>query len=159
VWQSIAQINLAYDRAAGTVLTNHLSKLFYAGLSDQDSLDYVSRVLGEEEVESRQLSGHWTALARDHVMDQTNRVGLAQPHCLRQMVPGDALLIHATLPPAHIRARKWFEESALKERGALESPEHKHDAGKARSSDPRFPRWDDNLMDRLPVLAANGEQD
>jgi type IV secretion system protein VirD4 len=123
VWQSIAQISRAYGRGAGIVLTNHLSKLFYAGLSDQDSLEYVAKVVGEEEVESRDLSGEWSSLIRPNVMERTNRVGLVQPHCLRQMVPGDALLIHGTLPPAHIRARRWFDEPELRQRAEAEVPE------------------------------------
>jgi type IV secretion system protein VirD4 len=123
IWQSIAQITRAYGRGAGIVLTNHLSKVFYAGLSDQDSLEYVAKVVGEEEVESRDLSGEWSSLIRPNVMERTSRVGLIQPHCLRQMVPGDALLIHGTLPPAHIRVRRWFEESELRHRSESEVPQ------------------------------------
>jgi type IV secretion system protein VirD4 len=124
IWQSVAQITRAYGRGAGIVLTNHLSKVFYAGLSDQDSLEYVARVLGEEEVESRDLSGTWTSLVRPQVTDRSNRVGLVQPHSLRQMLPGDALLVHGTLPPAHIRARRWYEEDGLRERAATTVPRH-----------------------------------
>jgi type IV secretion system protein VirD4 len=122
IWQSVAQITLAYGPAAGIVLTNHLSKVFYAGLSDEDSLGYVAKVVGDEEVEARQLSGHPTALMRSNVTDSTNRVGLVQAHCLRQMTPGDGLLVHGTLPPAHIRTRRWFDERALRARAELPVP-------------------------------------
>jgi type IV secretion system protein VirD4 len=122
IWQSIAQITKAYGTAAGIVLTNHLSKVFYAGLSDEDSLSYVGKVMGDEEVEARQLSGHPAALARNSVTDSTNRVGLVQPHCLRQMTPSDGLLVHGTLPPAHIRCRRWFDEAALRARAELPVP-------------------------------------
>jgi type IV secretion system protein VirD4 len=122
VWQSVAQITRAYGQGAGIVLTNHLSKLFYAGLSDQDSLEYVARVVGEEEVESLDASGDWLSFVRPQVRQSTNRVGLVQPHCLRQMRPGDALLIHGTLPPAHIRARRWFDEPDLRARAELAPP-------------------------------------
>lgn len=122
VWQSVAQITRAYGKGAGIVLTNQLSKLFYAGLSDQDSLEYVARVVGEEEVDSRDLSGEWSSLIRPNVMERTNRVGLVQPHCLRQMVPGDALLLHGTLPPAHIRARRWFDEAGLRAKAMMDVP-------------------------------------
>jgi type IV secretion system protein VirD4 len=122
IWQSVAQIARAYGPAAGIVLTNHLSKVFYAGLSDEDSLGYVAKVVGDEEVEARQLSGHPTALIRSSVTDSTSRVGLAQPHCLRQMTPGDGLLLHGTLPPAHVRTRRWFDERALRARAELPVP-------------------------------------
>ena len=38
---------------ADTILTNHLTKVFYAGLSDPASLRYVAQVLGDAEVETR----------------------------------------------------------------------------------------------------------
>jgi type IV secretion system protein VirD4 len=122
IWQSVAQITKAYGPAAGIVLTNHLSKVFYAGLSDEDSLGYVARVVGDEEVEARQLSGDPAALARSSVTDSTSRVGLVQPHCLRQMTPGEGLLVHGTLPPAHIRTRRWFDERDLRARAELPVP-------------------------------------
>lgn len=131
IWQSVAQITRAYGRGAGIVLTNHLSKVFYAGLSDEDSLSYVAKVVGDEEVDARQLSGEPTSLWRSNVTDMTNRVSLVQPHCLRQMTPGDALLIHATLPPAYITTRRWFEDRTLRARAEAPTPAHL-----LRSSDP-----------------------
>lgn len=122
IWQSVAQITRAYGPAAGIVLTNHLSKVFYAGLSDEDSLGYVAKVVGDEEIEARSLSGHPAALGRSNVTDSTSRVGLVQPHCLRQMTPGDGLLVHGTLPPAHIRTRRWFDERGLRARAEVPIP-------------------------------------
>ncbi|HYZ97921.1 MAG TPA: type IV secretory system conjugative DNA transfer family protein [Acidimicrobiales bacterium] len=122
IWQSVAQITRAYGKAAGIVLTNHLSKVFYTGLSDEDSLNYVAKVLGDEEIESRQLSGHYSALARSTATDLTTRVALVQAHSLRQMLPGDALLVHGTLPPAHIRTRRYYTERHLRHRAELPAP-------------------------------------
>lgn len=34
------------------------------------------------------------------------QLALLAPNVIRQMRPGDALLIHGTLPPAHIRPSK-----------------------------------------------------
>jgi hypothetical protein len=42
---------------------------------------------------------------------------------MRQMTPGDALLLHATLPPAHITTRRWFEERSLRTRAQLKPPD------------------------------------
>jgi hypothetical protein len=55
-------------------------------------------------------------------MDTTNRVSLVQAHCLRQMAPGDALLILATLPPAFITTRRWFDDRALRSRAETPTP-------------------------------------
>jgi type IV secretion system protein VirD4 len=38
---------------------------------------------------------------------------LAPAHALRQMRPGDALLVHGTLPPAHIRTRPYHHDRRL----------------------------------------------
>ena len=50
VWQSIAQIHALYGRQADTILTNHITKLFFGGMSDLEGLDYINRLLGEEHV-------------------------------------------------------------------------------------------------------------
>jgi len=117
VWQSLAQIESAYGRQADTILTNHLSKVFYAGLSDPASLKYVGQVLGDTEVESRSTSASHGVGAGSVQLSGT-RVALAPAHALRQMRPGDALLLHATLPPAHIRTRPFFRDRRLRERAA-----------------------------------------
>ena len=57
IWQSLAQIEAAYRAQADTILTNHLTKVFYAGLSDPASLRYVNQVLGDAEVETSSRSG------------------------------------------------------------------------------------------------------
>jgi type IV secretion system protein VirD4 len=117
-WQSVAQLEAAYGRAADTILTNHLTKVLFAGLSDLASLTYASRLLGEVEVDTRSESGAlhtWTA--SESV--STTRVGMVPPHVLRQMRPGHALLVHGTLPPAHLRPRAYYREPTLRCRAGL----------------------------------------
>ena len=155
IWQSVAQITRAYGKGAGIVLTNHLSKVFYTGLSDEDSLSYVAKVVGDEEVDARQLTGEPLALWRSSVMDMTNRVALVQAHCMRQMTPGDALLLHATLPPAHITTRRWFEERSLRSRAERLPPDHLLRASAAPPSGRRRPGGGgpgEDVVDDLSVL-------
>jgi type IV secretion system protein VirD4 len=118
IWQSLAQIETAYGREADTILTNHLTKLFYAGLSDPASLRYVSQVLGDAEVETRSQSTGEQAGRASVQMSSTN-VALAPAHALRQMRPGDALLLHGTLPPAHVRTRPFYRDRRLAEHSSL----------------------------------------
>ncbi len=118
VWQSLAQIEAAYGRQADTVLTNHLSKVFYGGLSDPASSRYLASVLGDTDVPTRSRSlGAGSGLGSGQL--SAVRVPLVPPHALRQMRPGDALLLHATLPPAHLRTRPYFREPLLAERSRL----------------------------------------
>jgi type IV secretion system protein VirD4 len=39
---------------------------------------------------------------------------LVPAHVLRQVKPGEALLIHGTLPPAHLHARPYYRERHLR---------------------------------------------
>lgn len=112
IWQSLAQIDAAYQRHADTILTNHLTKVFYAGLSDPASIRYVGQVLGDAEVETSSRSGVEN-FGRASTQLSTTRVALAPAHALRQMRPGDALLIHGTLPPAHVRTRPFYRDRVL----------------------------------------------
>ncbi|HPK13800.1 MAG TPA: TraM recognition domain-containing protein, partial [Phycicoccus elongatus] len=122
IWQSLAQLEVAYGKASDTILTNHLTKVFYAGLSDPASIQYVDRVLGEAEVDTR---SHSAAERISGGSDQfsTTRVPLAPAHVLRQMRPGDALLVHGTLPPAHVRTRPFYRNRHLAKRAATAAGE------------------------------------
>ncbi|MBI2710233.1 MAG: type IV secretory system conjugative DNA transfer family protein [Actinobacteria bacterium] len=124
IWQSKAQIDAAYGRRADVVLTNHLSKVFYAGQSDLAGLDTVSRLLGQEQVATRSLSAD-VGLDRRSITSSGAEAALAPVHLIRQMRPGDAVLIHATLPAAHLRTRPWFADPALRARAAGHSPPRK----------------------------------
>ncbi len=118
IWQSIAQVEAAYHRQADTILTNHLSKVFYSGLSDPAAFRYISQVLGDVEVETRSRSeaADW----RSSLQLSTTREPPVPPHMARQMPPGDALLIHGTLPPAHVRTQPWWDDRRLAARGRLD---------------------------------------
>ncbi len=111
-WQSIAQIEAAYGRQAQAILTNHLTKLFFPGMSDAAGLDYVSRLLGDEYVPSR-LSRTYR---EDSDGDRVTSVPLVAPASLRQLRPGDALLVHGALPPAHVQIKPWYADRRLRAR-------------------------------------------
>ena len=50
IWQDLAQVRGRYGARAPTVLNNHRAKLFLPGIADPDTLDYASRLVGDEEV-------------------------------------------------------------------------------------------------------------
>ncbi len=126
IWQSTAQIEAAYGHQADTILTNHLSKLFYSGLSDPAAFRYIAAVLGDVEVETRARSQ--AEAGRTSLSLSTTREPLVPPHMARQMSPGDALLIHGTLPPAHVRTRPWWADLRLGPRGRLDPGRRLHPA-------------------------------
>ncbi len=113
-WQSVSQIEAAYGHHAQGILTNHLSRLFYAGMTDTPGLDYVGRLLGDEHLPARLSDGASRGDGRRE--ESVATVPLVPPAALRRMHPGDALLIHGTLPPAHVRLRPWYRDRRLRQR-------------------------------------------
>lgn len=109
IWQSKAQIDAAYGRLADSVLTNHLTKLMFSGCSDITTLDYVSRLLGDDEITRRSWSSELGAgRGRRSISESVTREALSPFHLLRQVRPGEAVLVHGTLPPAHLHARRHW---------------------------------------------------
>ena len=102
VWQSKSQLEALYGAQADTILTNHLTKLFFTGMSDSPGLDYVAHLSGYEHVPG------YLGSDRPETGERVTptQVALLAPNVIRQMRPGDALLVHGTLPPAHVRPSK-----------------------------------------------------
>ncbi len=111
-WQSVGQIEAVYGRHSEGILTNHLTKVFYAGMSDPMGLDYASRLSGDEHLPAA-LSGQG---GQDWERTSVATVPVVPAAALRQMRPGDSLLIHGTLPPAHVRLRPWYRDRSLRRR-------------------------------------------
>jgi len=88
------------------MLTNHATKIFFAGASDVETLRYVTFLGGEEEVQQRTANAdaHLGGYRRG-VGDSTVHRPLLPPEVLRQAEPGNAILFHQSLPPAHIEGR------------------------------------------------------
>src|SRR5207248_9299852 len=57
VWQDLAQIRAIYRDRAQTVLNNHRAKLFGTGIADEATLEYVSRLVGDERRTEQAFSG------------------------------------------------------------------------------------------------------
>lgn len=118
-WQNIAQINHRYDALADAVLSGHRTKCFFAGIDDLATLRYLTTLLGHEEVTrrgwSRDLPSMWDNRggARRSVSESTQREEFAPAHTLREMIPGEAVLFHGTLPPIHLTALRHWEEPEL----------------------------------------------
>jgi type IV secretion system protein VirD4 len=108
VWQDLAQVRARYGARAPTVLNNHRAKLFLPGIADPDTLEYASRLIGDEEVTLPSVTrdpkgGRSTTQSRGPRR-------LLPPEDLRCLRRGDAVLVYGTLPPARLRLRPWWED-------------------------------------------------
>lgn len=113
IWQSKAQIDAAYGVVADSVLTNHGTKVIFSGVSDAATLDYATRLLGDEEVLQRGSSTDLVGGGRS-MSESTTRVRLLPGDVLRQAAVFEGLLIHGTLPAAHLHARPYHLDRRLR---------------------------------------------
>jgi len=115
LYQSKAQIDAAYGPKADIVVSNAPTKIFFSGLSDRSSLDYAASLLGQEHIAARTVSTDSSASGgRSGLSEAPTRLELLPAALLRQVAPGEALLIHRTLPPVHLQGRYWFRDPELR---------------------------------------------
>ena len=110
VWQDLAQVTGRYGARAPTVLNNHRAKLFLPGTADPDTLEYASRLVGDEEVSEPSVTRDPTG--RRSTTSTTGRRRLLPPEQLRCLPRGRAVLVYGTLPPARLRLRPWWVRRA-----------------------------------------------
>jgi type IV secretion system protein VirD4 len=117
VFQDMGQVNSVYGRdRANTIVSNHRAKVILSGVADAHTVDYVGRLLGDEEV--RQISSTSGAEGRRSTTESVAYRSLAPANVLREMSPGHGLLVYGHLPPARLALRPWFEDRELRGRAA-----------------------------------------
>ena len=114
VFQDMAQINAVYGRdRAPTIVSNHRAKVILSGIADPHTLDYLARLLGHEEV--RQVSATSGAEGRHSTTESVTYRNLAPANVLREMRPGQGVLVYGHLAPARITLRPWFKDRRLRQ--------------------------------------------
>jgi type IV secretion system protein VirD4 len=116
IWQDLAQLRNLYGTEAQSLLNNHRAKLFGSGIADIDSLDYLSRLIGEQRHLERQHS-HDINGDRRSVSEHTSFRRLAPPDLLRRVRAGHAVLIYGAELPAYVALRPWYADHALRRLG------------------------------------------
>ncbi len=107
VWQDFAQIQARYGTFAQTVINNHRAKVVLAGISDTPTLDYISRLIGDEatveESRSRNPDG------RESITESLHHRPLAPPSELRRANTGTGVLVYGNFHPAQLKLRPWYQ--------------------------------------------------
>jgi type IV secretory pathway TraG/TraD family ATPase VirD4 len=96
--------------AVGTIVNNHHAKLVGRGVSDIETLDYFSRLIGSGEFEQRSVSTQKGERAHRSQTEGNTYRELAPAHLLRQSAEGSALMVYGSLPPTMIALRPWYQE-------------------------------------------------
>jgi type IV secretion system protein VirD4 len=122
IWQDLAQIKSIYGERAQTVLNNHRAKLFGAGIADDPTLEYVSRLIGDERRTEVNRSGDLHGPRRS-VSEHTSWRRLAPVDAIRRLRTGQGILVYGSIPPVWLRLRRRDGD-----RGALLcSPDNRSD--------------------------------
>jgi type IV secretion system protein VirD4 len=100
-WQDLGQIKHRYGQLASTVLTNHAGLLALRGIRDRETLDLLSFLLGDGEVD--RISTTQQAGGGQSTSTSQQRERLAPADALRQLPVGAGLLIYGSLPPVRVR--------------------------------------------------------
>jgi type IV secretion system protein VirD4 len=109
VWQDVAQLKTLYGHRAQTVLNNHGAKLFGTGIADDGTLEYVSRLIGDERQTELNVSDDVRG-GRRTISEHVNYRRMAPADILRRMRRNEAVLLYRNELPVHLRLRPWYEE-------------------------------------------------
>lgn len=117
VWQDFAQIQARYGTFSQTVINNHRAKVVLAGISDTPTLDYISRLIGDEaaleESRSRGPDG------RTSVTEATRHRPLAPTAGLRRADAGTGVLVYGNFHPARLELRPWYANQRSNRRDGI----------------------------------------
>src|SRR6185312_470299 len=117
VFQDMAQIYAVYGRdRAPTIVSNHRAKVILSGVADPQTLEYLARLLGDEEVPM--TSSTSSAHGRSTTASVSFR-NLAPANALREMRPGQGVLVYGHLAPARLALRPWFKDRHLRRVASL----------------------------------------
>jgi type IV secretion system protein VirD4 len=133
VWQDLSQINARYGDRANTVVNNHRAKIVLSGISDPSTLDYVSRLIGSEEVrqESTTLDGQGSKSRTLSTQDKN----LAPSDVVRRIKQNEGVLVYGALLPARLRLRPWYKSKRLTAMVKNSAPQERPELERPRDSD------------------------
>jgi type IV secretion system protein VirD4 len=115
VWQDLAQLRARYGTSAATVLSNHRARVFGAGIADDDTLRYLSTLIGDARHEEPQHSTDLSNGRRSRSEHVTWRPA-APTDAIRRMSTNTALLLYGNEPAAHLQLQPWFQNRRLRGR-------------------------------------------
>ena len=107
IWQDLSQLRAIYGDRARTVLNNHQAKLFGAGIADEATLEYMSRLIGDERRTELNVSGDLHGPRRT-VSEHTTYRRAAPLDALRRLPRDEAILLYGNVAPIHLRLRPWY---------------------------------------------------
>ncbi|HEX6537671.1 MAG TPA: type IV secretory system conjugative DNA transfer family protein [Candidatus Dormibacteraeota bacterium] len=116
--QDLSQLRSRYgvDRAH-SILNNHPAKLILPGISDPETVDLLSRLVGRHAVTDVQVSrGGDGRVTRAYTVRHDS---LATPDALRQLDASSAVALYRGRPPILVRLRPWYRVARYRRCAAM----------------------------------------
>jgi type IV secretion system protein VirD4 len=110
VFQDLSQMKARLGPRAASAVNNHRAKLAVGGISDTDTREYFTGLVGTGEFEHRSVSTNRGRSGGSSRTEGDAYRDLAPGHLIRQLEPGAAALVYGALPPATIGLRPWFSQ-------------------------------------------------
>jgi type IV secretion system protein VirD4 len=109
--QDFSQLRARYgaDRA-NSILNNHGCKMVLPGISDPETSDIISKLVGRGEYTDVQVSHNDGRASRSYALRQDQ---MASPDALRQLPEGTGVVLYRGKPPTIVRLRPWYADRAL----------------------------------------------
>ena len=116
--QDLSQLRTRYGAdKSHSIINNHQCKLILPGISDPESVDLISRLIGRGAVTDVQVSkGADGGLSRSYSVRHDS---LAAPDALRQLDPSTAVVLYRSRPPVLVRLRPWYKKRSYRRLTAL----------------------------------------
>ncbi len=114
IFHDLAQARSRYGGQAETVVNSHRARMLLPGVADLETLRMFSGLAGEAEVREHTRT---TGAGGQSRSTGRRRQPLIAPEELRQLAPGQALLLYGRLPAVVVRLRMWFRNRNLRAMG------------------------------------------
>lgn len=115
VWQDEAQLVDIYGaEKARTIMSNHINKVYFAGITDPSTLRTLSEIIGDALISRDSSSTDSTG--RRSQSDQYVSIRVAPPAWIRQLPQGEVLVISRNVKPMHLYTIPWYRDKRMRER-------------------------------------------
>lgn len=117
IWQDEAQVGTIYGERASTVLGNHTTRVYLPGSSDDQTLERISRLIGDQPITAQSASASQSEAGTTvSYMEGTEDVRVAPIDYLRTLPQNTAIAMSGRFPPIQISSLPWFQDSEMRSR-------------------------------------------
>lgn len=113
IWQDTGQIDRIYGPAtARTVVSNHYARIYLPGIQDEETLERLSRQIGQDRISVTSVSYGQGSTSRTHSYQD---IVVAPAAILRQLPADQAIIMVGREKPIRATIPGWFEDQTMRQ--------------------------------------------